>query len=31
MSFPDLYDYSDILIGENAENTCPNRYNFTQE
>lgn len=31
MNFTDLYDYSDILLGETMEGTCPSRYNFTQE
>lgn len=31
MTWPDMYDYSDALLGEVHEGTCPNRYNFTQE
>ncbi|CDW76973.1 major acid phosphatase map (histidine-acid phosphatase) [Stylonychia lemnae] len=31
MNFTDLYEYSDILLGEEAENTCPKRFNFSEE
>eukprot|EP00347_Sterkiella_histriomuscorum_P016816 403351747 len=31
MNFTDMYDYSDVLLGEEFEGTCKTRYNFTNE